>query len=138
MIPFSVYLVYNYLYIRKYILQHGFYTAERGLWETVLKNKKGQAVSLGLVTSIAIGLFILAMVMIAIIAGGSRITNSNLMGTDATAGNQSDWILSNISDAGAGFFENSETFFAILAIVIILGFIGLMIFVVTRFRGSRV
>ena len=104
--------------------------------KVLTKNKRGQAVSLNLVTSIAIGLFILAMVMIAIIAGGSRITNSNLMGDDETAGNQTQWILSNISDAGAGFFENSATFFAILAVVIILGFIGFMIFVVTRFRGS--
>ena len=103
----------------------------------LINSKKAQAVSLNLVTSIAIGLFILAMVMIAIIAGGSKLTTSNIMGTDTVAQNQSAWILSNISDAGAGFFENSETFFAILAIVIILGFIGFMIFVVTRFRGGQ-
>ena len=102
----------------------------------MLMNKKAQAVSLNLVTAIAIGLFILAMVMIAIIAGGSMLTQSNLMNGDEVAANQTAWILSNVSDAGAGFFENADTFFSVLAIVIILGFIGLMIYVVTRFRGG--
>lgn len=100
------------------------------------KNKQGQ-IGISLVTGVAIGLFVLAVTMIALIAGGSRLANSNLMGDDATAGNQTQWIISNISDAGAGFFENADTFFSVLAVVVILGFIGLMIFVVTRFRGAE-
>lgn len=100
-------------------------------------NKRGQTVGIQTVTALAIGIFILVLVAIGIFAGAASIKDSSIFTTGSLEKNNSDMLLNNLTEATTEFGANFSTFFSILAVVLIVGFIGLLIFVVTRFRGSR-
>jgi len=99
-------------------------------------NKKGQAVGLATVGNVIIGFLVLGLIAIAVFAGGSQIKSSNLFTNDEQAGADTNNTFNNITYATTNFFANANTLLTILFVVILMGFLGLMIFVVRRFGGS--
>ena len=100
------------------------------------KSKKGQTIGVGTVTSLAIGLFVLVLTAIAVFAGASALKNSSLFTSQSLEQNNTALLLNNLTGAVTTFGGNFATFFSILAIVLIIGFIALMIYVVRRFGGG--
>jgi uncharacterized membrane protein len=100
-----------------------------------MKNKKAQY-GINVVIAVALGLFTLLLIAVAVIAGATAITNSNILTGTALA--QTQGMTSNLSQGVASFFGNSGTFFSILAVVVIMIFLGLMIGAVYLFtRGKQ-
>lgn len=60
----------------------------------------------------------------------NRLINSNQY-------NQANGMVTNLTNASAGFFNSSSTFFGILIVVVIMIFLGLMIGAVMLFKGRN-
>lgn len=97
-------------------------------------NKKAQY-GLEVVKNVVLGLFILALFVVAIFAGAGAIKNSSIFTAGSQEKNDTTLILNNITSSGATFFGNVPTFISILVIVVIMTFLGLLIYAVYRFAG---
>ncbi len=106
--------------------------------EKLRLNKKGQTVGLGTVGNVIIAFLTLGLIAIAVFAAGSTIKTSGIVAPGDLGTNYSDvnntW--NNITGATTNFFANTDTLLTILFVVILMGFLGLMIFVVKRFGGG--
>ena len=99
-------------------------------------NKKG-AYGIEVVTAVALGLFTLLLIAVAVIAGSNALLNSSIFTSGSTSYNQTNSMVQNVTTGVSSFFGNSGTFFSILAVVVIMIFLGLMIGAVYLFtRGS--
>jgi ABC-type transport system involved in multi-copper enzyme maturation permease subunit len=101
-------------------------------------NKKGQY-GINVVVAVALGLFTLLLIAVAVIAGSQALINSSIFTKDSTSYNQTSGMVSNLSQGVSSFFGNSGTFFSILAVVVIMIFLGLMIgavYLFTRGKGG--
>ena len=102
-----------------------------------MKNKKGQY-GINVVVAVALGLFTLLLVAVAVIAGANALLSSSLFTASTTPYNQTSQMIGNLTGGVTSFFANSTTFFAILAVVVIMIFLGLMIGAVYLFtRGHK-
>ena len=101
--------------------------------------KKGQLGSLvELPGKVVIGLLILAVTVIAVFLALGVLTTSNIFTANSTSYNNTIYIANNITGGATSFFNYVPTVFTVLGVVLILGAIGLLIFVVYRFaRGSE-
>lgn len=99
-------------------------------------NKKGQY-GINVVVSVALGLFTLLLIAVAVIAGSNALLSSSLFTSGSTSYNQTSNMVGNLTSGVSGFFANSGTFFAILAVVVIMIFLGLMIGAVYLFTRGR-
>lgn len=102
-------------------------------------NKKGQY-GINVVVAVALGLFTLLLIAVAVIAGSNAILNSSIFTSGSTSYNQTSLMVNNLTSGVSSFFGNSGTFFAILAVVVIMIFLGLMIgavYLFTRGRGEK-
>lgn len=102
--------------------------------KSLIKNKKG-AYGIDVVTDVALALFILLLVVVAIIIGAYALIGSNIMPTGSTQYNQTSGMVQNLTTGASSFFGSSGTFFGILVVVVIMIFLGLMIGAVMLFRG---
>lgn len=87
--------------------------------------------------AVIMGLFMLILVVIAILVGISTLRNSNLLTAASDEYNTTNALMSNVSKGTAVFAGNIVTFMTVIGIVIIMTFIGLMIYVVRKFAGSK-
>jgi uncharacterized membrane protein len=100
-----------------------------------LMNKKG-AYGIDVVTEVALALFILLLVVVAVIIGAYALIGSNIMPTSSAQYNQTVGMVQNLTTGASSFFGSSSTFFGILVVVCIMIFLGLMIGAVMLFRGK--
>lgn len=96
------------------------------------KSKKG-AYGIEVVTTVAIELFILLLVVVGIIAGAYALLNSGIFGTNTTQYNLTNGMVINLTQGSSAFFGASTTFFSILIVVVIMIFLGLMLGAVLLF-----
>ena len=101
-----------------------------------MKNKKG-AYGINVVVSVALGLFTLLLIAVAVIAGSQSLLTSSIFTTGSTSYNQTNNMVNNLTSGVTNFFSNSGTFFSILAVVVIMIFLGLMIGEVYLFTAGR-
>ena len=99
-------------------------------------NKKG-AYGIDVVSNVMMSLFILVLLAVAVFAGISAINNSSIFTSGSAEKNDTAMITGNLTSATTSFFSNSGTFFSILAVVIIMIFLGLMIASVVMFSRGR-
>lgn len=100
-----------------------------------LKNKKGQ-VGLDTAKVVMLTLMTMGVIAFAIIVAMSALSNSNALEEGSSEANQTSQILGNITEGITGFFSNTGTWFALLAVVIIIMIIAIVIFAVNRFGGN--
>jgi hypothetical protein len=100
------------------------------------KSKKG-AYGIEVATGVIMSLFVLVLLIVAVVVGLVALKNSNILVAGSTEKNLTDALVNNLTQAGATFGTNFATFMAIIVVVIIMGFLGLMIYVVKRFAGSK-
>lgn len=103
---------------------------------TLRNNKKGQV---GLDTSKAFMLSIMTLVVIAFatIIALSALNNSNATSAGSLERNQTTAIFVNTTTGISNFFSNTGTWFALLAVTIIILIITIVIFAVQRFGGGN-
>lgn len=99
-----------------------------------LLNKKGQLGGLvNLPGSVMIGLLVLVITAIACFLALSILQTSSLFPTASAGANSTNSII-NLTVGGAmQFFNVVPTLFSVLGVVLILGAIGLLLFVIYRF-----
>ena len=98
-------------------------------------NKKG-AYGIDVVTEVALALFILLLVIVAVIVGAYALIGSNIMPSGSAQSNLTTGMVTNLTTGASSFFGSSSTFFGILVVVVIMIFLGLMIGAVMLFRGQ--
>lgn len=101
-----------------------------------IKNKRG-AYGIEVATSVIMSLFLLVLVVVAVLVGISTLRTSNLLPASSAEKNATDVLMGNLTEATGTFAKNFSTFMSIIAIVIIMTFIGLMIYVVRRFTATK-
>lgn len=103
------------------------------------KDKKGMGYGIEVVLTVALGLFILLLVAVAILAGAYALLGSSIFPTSSQGYNQTSTMINNLTSGLVSFFGSSATFFAILVVVVIMILLGLMIGAVwyfTKFGGG--
>jgi len=91
------------------------------------KNKKGSSYGIEVVIGIALGLFVLLLITVAIIAGSNSLLNSNIFTAGTANYNTTSGMITNLTNGASSFFGSSGTFFSILVVVVIMILLGLMI-----------
>jgi hypothetical protein len=101
-------------------------------------NKKGASdYGVSIATGVLMSLFLLVLISIAVLVGISTLNNTTLLPAGSAERNASLSMTANLTDGATIFAGYFPTFFKIIAVVIIMGFIGLLIYVVYRFaRGT--
>ena len=102
-------------------------------------NKKGMGYGINVVLTVALGLFVLLLVAVAVLVGSYALLNSSIFSTGSTGYNQTSSMVNNLTNGVTTFFASSGTFFSILVVVVIMILLGLMIGAVwyfTKFGGS--
>ena len=104
-----------------------------------MKSKKG-SYGINVVISVALALFTLLLIAVAVIAGSQALLSSSIFTVNSLSYNQTNGMVNNLTTGVSSFFGNSGTFFSILAVVVIMIFLGLMIgavYLFTRGRGEK-
>ena len=95
------------------------------------KDKKGQ-MSLDLVGKILITVLVLALIAVAMFAGFDAIQNSGIFTAASASANNTDVIITNVTDGATAFFGNIPAILSILGIVAIMTGLAILIVVVKR------
>lgn len=103
-----------------------------------LLNKRGQ-VGLDTGKAVMLALLTLSVLAFAMIVVLTQLNTSStaVAGAGSTSANQTANILNNVTGGVESFFTNAGTWFALLAIVVIILIVAIVIFAVNRFGGSR-
>lgn len=108
---------------------------EKRLIKPLHMNKKG-VLGLETVKVVMITFLVLAVIAVSIVLALVSLRDSGIFTTDSSEYNQSVSIIDNVTDGTTGFFENTDTIFAILVVVVIILAIAIIIAVVSRFGGG--
>lgn len=79
----------------------------------------------------------MVLLVIAVFVGIATLNNSNILTTGSLEKNGTTALMNNLTNGVTSLGANFGTFFTILAVVIIMTFLGLMIYVIRRFAGSN-
>lgn len=97
---------------------------------------KGGQVSMGSVTSIVVGIMIFIFVVFAVLYGISTLNPSSFFTASSAEANATSQLQKNLTSGIENFGAKIPTAFTVLAVVFILGFIGLLIYTVYRFTAG--
>lgn len=101
---------------------------------SMLKNRKGQTLELTTGTVISVMIFI--FIVFAVLFGISSLNPGGFFTAGSANQNSTNQLISNMTTGIGNFSQQIPTAFTILGVVLILGFIGLLIFIVRRFAGN--
>ena len=83
-----------------------------------------------------LAILILAVLGFAAIIAMGTLEDVNVLDTSSYEANESTNVLRNVTGGISEFFENSETMFTLLFVVVIMLMIGAVIYAVVRFGGG--
>ena len=99
-----------------------------------IADKKGQ-VGLDTARSVMLTLLTIGVIAFAIIVALASLNDSNALTAGSQEDNDTTAIINNITAGTRDFFGNAGTWFALLAVVVIILIIAIVIFAVNRFGG---
>jgi hypothetical protein len=104
---------------------------------SILKvDKRGQAVSVGTVTALIVGIMVMIFVVFAVLYGITTLNPASFFATGSLDANATQGLQSNLTTGIGNFGSKIPTVFTIIAVVFILGFIGLLVATVYRFASG--
>lgn len=99
------------------------------------KNKKGQ-LNLQIAKGVMITFLVLAVLAIAMLLALTSLQDANIFTAGGQENKTATAVVHNLSDGIQEFFSNTTTVFSILIVVVIIGAIGIVIYVVSRFGSG--
>lgn len=99
-------------------------------------NNHGQ-VGINTVTTVVVGLMVFIFVVFAVFYGISTLNPASFFSAGSLEANETSNLQKNLTTGVANFGAKIPTALTVLAVVFILGFIGLLIFTVYRFAANR-
>ncbi len=94
------------------------------------------AISVNSVGTVMISFLVIAFTAVAVFLGLSTLRTSGIFPAGSTEANATSNISTQITSGVTTFFSYTVTLFSILAVVLILGFIGLLIFIAYSFYSG--
>jgi hypothetical protein len=101
-----------------------------------MKNKKGQLGGLNLTKNAILIMVVIVAIAIVGILVATQLRDSGIFTANTLEYNQTQSIANNYSEGVTDFFGNVPTLFTILFVVVLVGFLALVIYVITRFGGG--
>lgn len=99
-------------------------------------NSKGQVIDTA--TTVAVSFFVFILIVFVILYGISALNPGSFFTAGSSEQNATNTLRSNFTTGIANFSQQIPPAMTILGVVLILGFLGLLVFIVLRFRNQGV